>query len=342
MTEQNDPLESDPKLGLLTPEAGALAAYAFQQNLSDQIQQEAKQKSPSLFSKALLATAGGYKKALKTTGKIANSKTVNSTVMRASTGAYHVKSGHAMLGALKNVETETIVSIIDNDQLSFKDKIVGVSKHVSEKFSTEAGVVASLYVGKGKVIGLAAGLLAMAPVIGAAATVCGTAAGIGAMYYLATHSGHKGESNLTDKVKKGKEFLTGIWAAHKGIDPKYQQMHDVNCAVNEVIAEETVGHDAHHAHHEGHDHPHESFADTLKKDVTALIKVFTHPKESMAHALHAIEHTAIEIYDVIRHPTQHMFHHNHADVTIKEPEPAPEAPVIEMRQEKNIKQGMSA
>ncbi len=239
---------------------------------------EAYKKIYDVTATAVHHTSKGYKATHAVTKFLADTVTDN-TLCRITGIKYYMNTIHAVVGMFKHSETEKIKDILKQPEMSMKQKIKEVGRHVGKNFSHEATVAAGVFFGKEALV-VAPLAITVATVVGffapaAAATAGYVAAGgltAGAMWFLGTHQGHAVEASAAEKISKAREYIKNMRGAAKGTIPEYKQMHDVSQAMHEAGM-------AHHRHSQQHHHGHHHAGHTLKQDLKAMLHVHKYPQE---------------------------------------------------------------
>lgn len=258
---------------------------------------EAYTKIYDVSAKAVHHASKGYRGTHSATKFLSETLTDN-TFCRITGIKYYMNTLHAVVGALKHVETEKIKEALTHPELSIKQKLKEVASHVSKNFSHEATVAAGVFFGKNALV-IAPIALGIATAVGffapaAAATAGYVAAGAmtsGAMWFLGTHQGHDIEATAAEKISRAKTYIKNLRGAAKGTIPEYQQMHEVSQAMHEA----GIAHQEHlkktHSHHHkpGHHHGHGHAGHTFKQDIKSLLHVHKYPQELARYTKKVVE-----------------------------------------------------
>lgn len=228
--------------------------------------------------------------AYKAGGEIAeNLKNRTDNAQSRLTGmSYKAQTYGAIYSGFKHIETQKIIDVVRNPDMSLKEKISNIGSHVGQNFCHEATVALGMKLGKAAILGALVATAAPGSVLAGAYLACKYGSRMlqgGAEYFLSSPQGHGMEVTMADKVKNAKIFTKNFWRAHTGQDPEYGKMHDIS---------EKMDHAAHapshnHAHGHGHDHHHEKAHVTLKGDLKALREYVTHPIDTVKGICSAIK-----------------------------------------------------
>ncbi len=260
----------------ITPEEAAIDAYDVSVKCLNFVANSYKK----IVNIDTLST--GYQALMKGADILADK--ADNAVGRLSGASYHINSLKAMLECVKGVEVGVLKEIKNDPEKSFKDKIRDMARHVSDKFTHESTVAASVYFGKGAIIqpiaiGVATTVALISPASYAVAGfVAATGIKMAATYFLSTHQGHHLECSVAEKIKQGCRFLRGVHRASSGADPECGEVAEVA----EQMEKHATQKHAHVHHHGDHHHKHHHAGHTLKQDVKAIGSAFTKPKAFIA------------------------------------------------------------
>ncbi len=234
---------------------------------------------------------GKISNAYKAGGEITESlkDRTNNAQCRLTGMSYKAQTYGAIYGGFKDVETQKIIDVIRNPDMSLKEKISNVSSHVGQNFSHECTVALGVKLAKGAILGALVAASAPGAVLAGAYIACKYGGQIlqgGAEYFLSAPQGHHLETSLADKIKHANIFSKNFWRAHKGQDPEYAKMHDIS---------EKMDHAVHgHAHDHGHHH-NEKAHHTFKGDMKALAHAIKNPMETLRKIGHAIQEDVAQL-----------------------------------------------
>lgn len=205
--------------------------------------------------------------------------------------SYKTQTYGAIYNGFKHIETQKIIDLVRNPDLSLKEKVSNIASHVGQNFSHECTVALGITLGKAALLGALVATAAPGSVLAGAYIACKYGSRMlqgGAEYFLSSPQGHGLETSMADKIKNARIFTKNFWRAHTGQDPEYAKMHDIS---------EKMDHAAHgHEHKHEHGHHHEKAHATLKGDLKALRNYVSHPLETVKGVCNAIKQDCQELH----------------------------------------------
>lgn len=241
-------------------------------NVAQDIQTAERAPYNTPVANILRGVSSGYKGVLNFTDKL--EKASNNTLGRFSGAAYYAQTINTFANTFKDVNTENLVDVLHNPEMSTRQRLKSATKQVAANASYSTLVTGGIYVAKGAVI---AGVLGLAASAGA--PVLATAAAFKAVEHTAKVSMswdkvHHAKSGIGEGIGQRVKNLLELREQRKKerLASQYPQMQlRSQHAVKQHDQRHGHDHQKHDEHHHGHGAHHGPILNPLQQEYNAVV-----------------------------------------------------------------------